>query len=168
MLRQTTNKKRGEVGRSRERLAQLERQHNELHEETVALKSGYKGALDAQQSQYDVEVAPLRKSLQAHEEVFEYKRAQFQSVLRASGLESRLVGQLIEKLDGLLGEKGRMVSGLMYEVDKCKKGYDDMRRVMEAKMEGFGIQRGVRGKREKRMEFINEGRGTQPADLILR
>ena len=168
MLRQTTKKKRGDLARLRDKLAQLERTHAQLHEEVGGLVGGFGGVLEEQGRRHEAEVRPLAEELRVQQEVFEHKRAQFQSVLRASGLEGRLVVQLTEKLDGLLGEKGRVVEGLLYEVDKCKKAYDDMRRTMEAKMEGFGVKRRERSKRERRMDFVNEGRGTQPADLILR
>ena len=168
MLRQTTKKKRTELARLREKLAGLERAHAQLHEEVASMSSGFRGTLEAQERLHEEKVAPLAEELRVQQEVFEHKRAQFQSVLRASGLEGRLVVQLTEKLDGLLGEKARVVEGLRYEVEKCKKAYDDMRRVMEAKMEGFGVKRRERSKKERRTEYVNEGRGTQPADLILR
>ena len=168
MLRQTTKKKRTDLARLREKLTALERSHAQLHEEVASVRGGFRGVLEVQERRFEERAGPLAEELRVQQEVFEHKRAQFQSVLRASGLEGRLVVQLTEKLDGLLGEKGRVVEGLMYEVDKCKKAYDDMRRVMEAKMEGFGVKRRERSKRERRMEYVNEGRGTQPADLILR
>ena len=168
MLQRTVKAKQTELQKGRERLAQLERQLSTVHDERMSLQTSYQSTLDSAEQKHQLSTAPLHASLHANQDLFEHKRGQFQAVLRASALSPQLVAALTEKLDGLLGEKGRVISGLLYEVEKCKKGYDDMRRVMEAKMEGWGVSRRPRGKRERRMEFVNEGRGTQPADLILR
>ena len=62
----------------------------------------------------------------------------------------------------MLGGKERVLVGLEYERARVRKGLDDMRRVMEAKLRAAGVVR------ERRVEEWVEGRGTQPAGLIVR
>ena len=114
---------------------------------------------------YPVPVPPpaaLTAAVSASEQLYDMRRAQLQSVLVAAELPAGLVSALYGKLDELLGGKERVLVGLEYERARVRKGLEDMRRVMEAKLRAAGV------KRQRRPEEWVEGRGTQPAGLIAR
>ena len=106
--------------------------------------------------------AALTAAVSASQQLYDMRRAQLSSVVAASELPAGLVSQLYAKLDELLGGKERVLVGLEYERQRVRKGLEDMRRVMEAKLRAAGV------KRERRPDEWVEGRGTQPAGLIVR
>ena len=155
MLKRNHAKKQQQLAQMQAAYHQLNAQFAASHEQTQQLLSTpLPAALPPP--------AALAAAVSASQQLYDMRRAQLSSVLTASELPAGLVSALYAKLDELLGGKERVLQGLEYERQRVRKGMEDMRRVMEAKLGAAGV------KRERRTEEWVEGRGTQPAGLIVR
>ena len=166
MLRLQCQRKAADLSRLTQRYQQMETDFAAVYDEKQRLQQQVKNPRGKAEGTKAEEVSPaLTEELRRHQEALELRRLQFASVVSASGLNARLVSALNERLDALLREKSGMVESLRYEVEKCKKGIDDMRRVMEAKLQGMGVVR-EKGTLDNKRLYANAGKGTAPADLV--
>ena len=143
-------------------LKQLQTAYNNLN---AAFLASHEQTQQLLNTPYPAAIPPpaaLTAAVSASQQLYDMRRAQLSSVLTASELPASLVAQLYGKLDELLGGKERVLVGLEYERQRVRKGLEDMQRVMEAKLRAAGV------KRERRADEWVEGRGTQPAGLIVR
>ena len=148
--------------RKQQRLAQMQAAYNQLNAQFVASHEQTQQLLSTPLPAALPPPAALAAAVSASQQLYDTRRAQLSSVLTASELPPGLVSALYAKLDELLGGKERVLQGLEYERQRVRKAMDDMRRAMEAKLRAAGV------KRERRTEEWVEGRGTQPAGLIVR
>jgi hypothetical protein len=104
--------------------------------------------------------------------VFETKKAQFASILRASRLDPVVLQSVTKKLDAVLTAKNEQIDDLRYECAKVTKAHNDLVRVYESKLRGFGIPADELHLRDIIADSENGGgvgttAGSAPADLIV-
>jgi hypothetical protein len=103
----------------------------------------------------------LEKMLDEYQDIFEAKKVQFTSVLRASGVDTVVLHNVTKKLDDVLSAKNDKINELKYEHAKAMKANDDLVRVFDAKLSALGIP-----KAELSLATITGRTTTAPADLI--
>jgi len=160
---------------ARARLASLQEHYKKLQEDHKTLKTQYTGTEQERDRLYDtfeetvlkvhgksnMKNLILEKMLDEYKDVFEVKKAQFTSVLRASNLDPVVLQNVTKKLDDVLTSKNEQIQELKYEIAKVQKAHDDLLRVYETKLKEFGIS-----PEELGLEGIIGSMGTAPADLI--
>merc|ERR1712179_393239 len=99
--------------------------------------------------------------LDEYRDIFEVKKSQFTSVLRASNLDPVVLQNVTKKLDDVLSSKHDQINELKYEIAKVQKAHDDLVRVYEAKLLELGVPKEQLG-----LEPLLGASGTAPADLI--
>ena len=109
----------------------------------------------------------LEAMLEDYSELFEIKKAQFTSVLRASNLDPMVLSSVTKKLDDVLSAKNEQIEELKYEKAKVTKAHNDLVRVYEAKLRKMGVPED-----QIHLEplIYSQGAtqpGTAPADLIV-
>jgi len=103
----------------------------------------------------------LEKMLEEYRDIFEKKKAQFTSVLRASNLDPVVLQNVTRKLDDVLSSKNDQLSELKYEIAKVQKAHDDLVRVYESKLAELGVPKSELG-----LEDLIGTAGSAPADLV--
>lgn len=103
----------------------------------------------------------LEKMLEEYRDIFEVKKSQFTSVLRASNLDPVVLSNVTKKLDDVLSSKNDQLSELKYEIAKVQKAHDDLVRVYESKLRELGIPEDQLG-----LEPLIGSSSSAPADLI--
>jgi len=160
---------------ARSRLAKLEEVHKGLEDELGGLKKKYADTETDRDSLYKTFESTvvnvqrkrgaknevLEKMLDEYKDMFEVKKAQFTSVLRASSLDPVVLQNVTKKLDDVLTSKNEQVNELKYEVAKIQKAHDDLVRVYEMKLRELGVP-----DEELNLEPLIGQLGTAPADLI--
>lgn len=104
----------------------------------------------------------LEKMLEEYRDIFEVKKAQFTSVLRASNLDPVVLQNVTKKLDDVLSSKNDQISELKYEIAKVQKAHDDLVRVYEHKLLQLGVPKDELGLEP----LIGTSQSSAPADLI--
>ena len=110
----------------------------------------------------------LESMLEDYSELFEIKKEQFTSVLRASNLDPLVLSSVTKKLDDVLSAKNEQIEELKYETIKVTKAHNDLVRVYQAKLRKMGVPED-----QIKLEPIipvaarNQQAGSAPADLIV-
>mmetsp|Transcript_1994 Transcript_1994/g.2676 ORF Transcript_1994/g.2676 Transcript_1994/m.2676 type:complete len:474 (-) Transcript_1994:217-1638(-) len=160
---------------ARNRLSSLQEYYKKLQEDNKALKASYAMTEAERDRLYDsfeetvltvhgksnLKNQILEKMLDEYKDVFEVKKAQFTSVLRASNLDPVVLQNVTKKLDDVLTSKNEQIQELKYEIAKVQKAHDDLLRVYDTKLKEFGIS-----PEELGLEPLIGATGTAPADLI--
>lgn len=160
---------------ARARLASLQEGYKKLQEDHKSLKVDYSTTEAERDRLYDtfeetvltvhgksnMKNLILEKMLDEYKDVFEVKKAQFTSVLRASNLDPVVLQNVTKKLDDVLTSKNEQIQELKYEIAKVQKAHDDLLRVYDTKLKEFGIN-----PEELGLEPLIGATGTAPADLI--
>lgn len=165
------------------RLAVLEEAYKALQERHAALLAEY-AAVDAERGRlyahFEETVLGVQRRaaarndgleslLDEYSELFDIKKAQFTSVLRASNLDPLVLSSVTKKLDDVLAAKNEQIEELKYERAKVTKAHNDLVRVYEAKLRKMGVP-------EEQLhlepiihtaQFHGAGTSTAPADLIV-
>lgn len=173
---QNFDKDKASLKHARARLNAAEALSAELQEKQVALKNKYiqaEAERDMMYSSFEDTVmrvahksndknVVLEKMLDEYRDIFEVKKAQFTSVLRASNLDPVVLQSVTKKLDDVLSSKNDQLAELKYEIAKIQKAHDDLVRVYESKLRELGVPAD-----QLNLEpLIGGGSGSAPADLI--
>lgn len=156
-------------------LAKFEEEFKRLSEAQTSLRDMYNTAVSERDRLYNtfeskvLEVQgrgrqrneTLERMLEEYKDVFEVKKAQFTSVLRASNLDPVVLANVTKKLDDVLSSKNEQISELTYEVAKIQKAHDDLVRVYQAKLSALGVATG-----DIKVDSLFGSTNTAPADLI--
>lgn len=151
---ETSKTLQNRIGRLKEMYTEAEAERDRLYatfEDTV---------LTVQHNSNDKNVI-LEKMLEEYRDIFEVKKAQFTSVLRASNLDPVVLQNVTKKLDDVLSSKNDQISELKYEIAKVQKAHDDLVRVYEHKLVELGVPQEELG-----LEPLIGTSGSAPADLI--
>jgi hypothetical protein len=99
--------------------------------------------------------------LEEYKSIFEQKKAQFTSVLRASNLDPIVLQNVTRKLDDVLTSKNEQIQELKYECAKVMKAHNDLVRVYKAKLEECGVPGD-----QLDLEPLLGSTSSAPADLV--
>lgn len=169
------DKDKASLKHARARLTNAEESSKELQNKQISLSKLYSDmvaerdrlyatfedtVLKVQYQSNDKNVV-LEKMLEEYRDIFEVKKAQFTSVLRASNLDPVVLQNVTKKLDDVLSSKNDQLSELKYEIAKVQKAHDDLVRVYESKLLELGVP-----KIELGLESLIGAAGSAPADLV--
>lgn len=140
----------------------LQTQYKHIEYERDHLYSTFEQTVLAAQRKSQAKNVALERQLEELKEIFEMKKAQFTSVLRASNLDPIVLQNVTKKLDDVLSSKNEQIQELKYEVAKITKSHNDLVRVYDAKLAKMGIKAD-----ELHLEPLIGYSNTQPADLII-
>lgn len=141
--------------------ATLKQMYAQAEEERARLYEQFEGTVLKVQNKSDSKNVVLEKMLDEYRDIFEVKKAQFTSVLRASNLDPVVLQNVTKKLDDVLSSKHDQITELKYEIAKVQKAHDDLVRVYESKLAELGVPKDQLG-----LEPLIGVGGTGPADLI--
>ena len=172
----TYEKDKTSLAHARARTVVLEEQLRKLRGEHKRMEVEYKTVQDECKELYDTfqdVVVTVQKRAQARnrelsgflgdrKRVFETKKAQFSSIVKAASLDPTALQHVTSKVDEQLTEKNQEVRELRYENAKIAKAHDDLVRVYEAKIRKFGLPEQELGKRQ----FLGSTT-SGPADLVV-
>ena len=172
----TYEKDKTSLAHARARTVVLEEQLRKLRGEHKRMEVEYKTVQDECKELYDTfqdVVVTVQKRAQARnrelsgflgdrKRVFETKKAQFSSIVKAASLDPTALQHVTSKVDEQLTEKNQEVRELRYENAKIAKAHDDLVRVYEAKIRKFGLPEQELGKRP-----LLGSTTSGPADLVV-
>lgn len=141
--------------------ASLKQLYAQAEEERDRLYSNFEGTVMNVHTRSNNKNVVLEKMLDEYRDIFEVKKAQFTSVLRASNLDPVVLQNVTKKLDDVLSSKHDQITELKYEIAKVQKAHDDLVRVYESKLAELGVPKDQLG-----LEPLIGVAGTGPADLI--
>jgi len=141
--------------------ANLQRLYNDTNAERERLYASFEDTVLRVQYQSSDKNVILEKMLEEYRDIFEVKKAQFTSVLRASNLDPVVLQNVTKKLDDVLSSKNDQLSELKYEIAKVQKAHDDLVRVYESKLAELGVPEDELG-----LEPLIGTLGSAPADLV--
>lgn len=141
--------------------ASLKQLYAQAEEERDRLYSNFEGTVMNVHTRSNNKNVVLEKMLDEYRDIFEVKKAQFTSVLRASNLDPVVLQNVTKKLDDVLSSKHDQITELKYEIAKVQKAHDDLVRVYESKLAELGVPKDQLG-----LEPLFGVAGTGPADLI--
>lgn len=149
-----------EMKRLQDEQNRLRQQYTSLELERDTLYQTFEQTVHAVRGRSEARNEVLEKMLDEYKDIFEVKKAQFTSVLRASNLDPMVLQNVTKKLDDVLTSKNEQIQELRYEIAKIQKAHDDLIRVYDSKLQEFGIPTSELG-----LDLYNQT-GTAPADLI--
>ena len=141
-----------------------------LNDDKTKLFNSFESTISAVQRKAQAKNDGLEAMLEDYSELFDIKKAQFTSVLRASNLDPIVLANVTKKLDDVLSAKNEQMEELKYEKAKITKAHNDLVRVYKAKLRKMGVP-------EEQLhleplitqaQYHYAGTGTAPADLIVR
>lgn len=142
-------------------LATLKATYAKTEEDRDKMYTNFEKTVMSVQQKRGAKNEVLERMLDGYRDMFEVKKAQFTSVLRASNLDPVVLQNVTKKLDDVLTSKNEQISELKYEVAKIQKAHDDLVRVYEKKLRELGVPED-----ELNLEEVIGSLGTAPADLI--
>jgi len=152
-----------------ERHAKLQAEYAQVEAERARLYASFEDTVGAVQRRGAAQNAGLEQLLESYGELFDVKKAQFTSVLRASNLDPTVLASVTKKLDDVLSAKNEQIDALRYEQAKTTKAHNDLVRVYEAKLRKMGVPEEQIHLQSliQQQQFHMAGTGTAPADLIV-
>jgi len=144
-----------------EQHAVMLKQYQKMEEERDTLYRTFESTIERVQHKNNEKNSLLGKMIEEYGDVFEAKKAQFTSVLRASNLDPVVLASVTKKLDDVLTAKNEQINELRYETAKVMKAHNDLVRVYEAKLSQMGVPRGELG-----LEPLLGHTSTAPANLV--
>lgn len=151
------------AAKRRAEFAKVEGERERLYrtfEETVLAVQRVSGAKNDQ----------LESMLEEYSELFEIKKAQFTSVLRASNLDPMVLASVTKKLDDVLQGMNERQESLKYELARVTKATKDIKHVYVAKLRQMGVpeeQLALEPSMQADANYLRANITTAPADLIV-
>lgn len=112
----------------------------------------------------------LESLLEEYSELFDIKKAQFTSVLRASNLDPAVLASVTQKLDDVLQGINERQEALQYELARATKAGRDIKQVYVAKLRQMGVpeeQLQIDPAMHADAQYLRANITTAPADLIV-
>lgn len=146
----------------------LQAQYRKLEQERDRLYSAFESTVVSIRDRSEAKNRVLEQVLDEHRDVFETKKAEFTSVLRASNPDPVVLHNVTKQLDDVLTAKNEQIKELKYEVAKITKAHNDLVLVYEDKLRALGIPDTELGMEPLiGLDAAVCGPGNAPADLLV-
>lgn len=113
--------------------------YQQVEDERNRLYGSFEDTVHSVQHRSGAKNKVLEKMLDEYKDIFQVKKAQFTSVLRASNLDPVVLQNVTKKLDDVLSSKNEQIHELRYETAKVTKAHNDLVRVLESKLSKLGL-----------------------------
>jgi hypothetical protein len=149
--------------------SKLKSEYDQVDRDRASLYDHFESTVASVQRKAAAKNDSLESMLEDYSELFDIKKAQFTSVLRASNLDPLVLSNVTRKLDDVLSSKNEQMEELKYEKAKVIKAHNDLVRVYEAKLRKMGVPEDQLHLEPliTQTAFHHAGTGTAPADLIV-
>ncbi|EFC50469.1 hypothetical protein NAEGRDRAFT_88226 [Naegleria gruberi] len=118
----------------------LEQSHKQVHRERDDLYDKFEKTIHEVQQKTLFKNQVLETKVYALQETLEKKDAQIHEILKACNIDEHTAEEISEGLDNVIEEKNNTIRELKFEIEKMKKSYNDLIRVINAKMQQYGIE----------------------------
>ncbi|KAL9654060.1 hypothetical protein ABK040_011604 [Willaertia magna] len=118
----------------------LEQSHKQVQNERDALYEKFEKTIHEVQQKTLFKNQVLETKVAALQETLEKKDAQLFEILKAYNVDEHTAEEITSGLEDVIEEKNTLVRELKFELEKMKKSYNDLIRVINAKMKQYGIE----------------------------